>query len=113
LDFGINEWDFWNMTYGEVERAIESKRRVQEREAKEKASYDYVLGNLIGISVARVYNEDTKYPEIYDVYPNLFDKEKIEAERYQRTMELSAQRFMTFAKSFNDKFAEKEGKDKE
>lgn len=101
------------MTYGEVERAIESKRRVQEREAKEKASYDYVLGNLIGISVARVYNEDTKYPEIYDVYPNLFDKEKIEAERYQRTMELSAQRFMTFAKSFNDKFAEKEGKDKE
>lgn len=101
------------MTYGEVERAIESKRRVQEREAKEKASYDYILGNLIGISVARVYNEDTKYPEIYDVYPNLFDKEKIEAERYQRTMELSAQRFMTFAKSFNDKFAEKEGKDKE
>lgn len=100
------------MTYGEVERAIASKRRIQEREAKERASYDYLLGNLIGISVSRVFNGDNKYPEIYEVYPSLFDKEQIEAEKQKRTMELSAQRFMTFAESFNEKFAKKEGKDK-
>lgn len=33
LDYGITEFDFWNMTLAELERAIESKRRVKKIEA--------------------------------------------------------------------------------
>ena len=113
LDFGLTEHEFWNMTLAEFDRYISSKRRVQEREAKERASFDYILGDLIGRSIARVYNSSNTYPEIYDAYPAFFEKESIEEQRQERLNELSAQRFMAFAESFNKKFAEKEGKDNE
>lgn len=109
---GITEYDFWNMTYAELERALDSKRRVRERESQERATYDYILANLIGHSVSRVFNSDNKYPEIYEAYPTIFEKDAIEAKKQERTMELSAQRFMAFAESFNEKIAKKEAKDK-
>ena len=101
------------MTLAEFDRFVSSRRRVQEREAKEKATYDYILGDLIGRSIARVFDSSNKYPEIYDAYPAFFDKEVIEEQRQEKVQELSAQRFMAFAESFNKKFAEKEGKDNE
>lgn len=113
LDFGLTEHDFWNMTLAEFDRFVSSKRRIQEREAKERASFDYILGDLIGRSLARVYNSSNTYPEIYEAYPAFFEKEKIEEQRQERQDELSAQRFMAFAESFNKKIAEKEGNDNE
>lgn len=113
LDFGLTEHEFWNMTFAEFDRFVDSRRRVQEREAKEKASFDYILGDLIGRSIARVFDSSNKYPEVYEAYPAFFDKEKIEEQKEERQQELSAQRFMAFAESFNKKFADKEGKDNE
>lgn len=110
LDVGMSEHEFWNMTLAEIDRYIESKKRVMKIEAQEKATYDYILGDLIGRSIARVYSSSAKYPEIYDVYPTVFDKEKIEEAKRERTMELSALRFKQFAESFNKQFAEKEAK---
>ena len=101
------------MTFAEFDRYVESRKRVQEREARERATYDYILGDLIGRSLSRVYHSSNKYPEIYDAYPTIFDREDIEEKREERAQELSAQRFMAFAESFNKKFAEKEGKDNE
>lgn len=98
------------MTLAELERYIDSKKRVMKVEAQERATYDYILGDLIGRSIARVYSSSAKYPEIYDVYPTVFDKEKIEDAKRERTMELSALRFKQFAESFNKQFAEKEAK---
>lgn len=111
LDLGLTEQEFWEMTLAEFDRVVASRRRVQEREAKEKATYDYILGDLIGRSIARVFDSNNRYPEIYEAYPAFFDKEKIEEQRQEKQQELSAQRFMAFAESFNKKFAEKEGKD--
>lgn len=48
LDEGIKEQEFWNMTLAEVIRAVESNRRVYKQKAQEKASYDYILADLIG-----------------------------------------------------------------
>lgn len=110
LDLGLSEHEFWNMTLAELERYIDSKKRVMKVEAQERATYDYILGDLIGRSIARVYSSSAKYPEIYDVYPTVFDKEKIEDAKRERTMELSALRFKQFAESFNKQFAEKEAK---
>ena len=99
------------MTLAEFNRLIESKQRVQKVEAQEKATYDYILADLVGRSLARAFSNSAKYPEIYDAYPSLFDRNAIEDSREQRRMELSAKRFEKFAESFNKKFKGKEDTD--
>lgn len=104
LDYGITEYDFWNMTIAEIERAINSKRRVKKIEAQEKASFDYILADLIGKSVSRIYSSSNKIPKIDEVYPSLFNTEKIEEQRAVKKDELSALRFRQFANAHNKKF---------
>lgn len=104
LDFGITEFEFWEMTLAELERAIESKRRVKKIEAQEKASFDYILADLIGRSVGRIYSSSTKIPEISEVYPSLFDSKDIEEKKQEQKAELSVLRFKQFANSYNNKF---------
>ena len=106
LDYGISEYDFWHMTLAELDRAIASKKRIQKQKAQEKASMDYILADLIGRSVSRVYNSSNKMPEISAVYPTLFDSKDIEQKKAETKMELSALRFKQFAQSFNDKYRE-------
>lgn len=94
------------MTIGEVERAIKSKRKLQKAKAQEQATYDYILAELIGRSVARIYNSSNKMPEIAEVYPNLFDSAEIEERKQAKKAELSALRFKQFANSYNQRFKE-------
>lgn len=104
LDIGIKENEFWNMTYAEIDRAIESYKRVKERNDREKASYDYILADLIGRSISRVYNSSNKMPAISEAYPNLFSSEEEQAAIQQKKQELSVVRFQAFAHSFNKRF---------
>ena len=92
------------MTLAEIRRAIESKKRVMKREEQEKASFDYILADLIGKSVARIYSSSNKFPDISEVYPTLFDKQKIQEEKQDIKAELSALRFKQFAQAYNQKF---------
>lgn len=92
------------MTLAELERAIDSKRRIQKQQAQEKASYDYILADLIGRSVARIYNDNNTMPEIATVYPTLFDTKAIEEKKAEKQAEISALRFKQFATSYNKKF---------
>ncbi len=103
---GISEYDFWNMTYAELDRALASKKRVLKAQAQEKASLDYILADLIGRSVGRIYSSSTKIPDIASVYPSLFDGEEIKAKQAERNLELSALRFRKFADSYNKKYTE-------
>lgn len=106
LDAGISEFDFWNMTFAEIERKIESYNRTYSAKQKEQATFDYVLADLIGRSVARVYNSANKMPALYEAYPSLFNKEA-EEERIQIEKDkLSAARFRQFAQFMNKKFEE-------
>lgn len=103
LDYGIDEINYWNMTLAEVIRAIESKKRQQKLQAQERASYDYILADLIGRSVSRIYSNSTRLPQIYEVYPTLFDGVEMEEQKQQKQMEISAIRFKLFAQSYNKK----------
>ena len=111
LDYGITEYDFWDMTLGELTRAIESKKRIQKTEAQERASFDYILADLIGRSVARIYHSSNKVPDIAEVYPSLFNSREIEEQKATNKAELSALRFKQFADSYNKKFKEVANKD--
>lgn len=92
------------MTPAEVTRAINSRKRVMKVEAQERATYDYILADLVGKSIARIYSSSATYPDLASVYPSLFDSPEIEQKRQEKKNELSALRFKQFAQSYNDKF---------
>lgn len=113
LDCGISEFDFWNMTFAEINRAIESHNRLHIIEEKRKATCDYILADLIGRSVSRIYNSANKLPALYEAYPSLFEKE-VEEERIQKQKDaMSAARFRQFAQLTNKRFKEGELKNNE
>lgn len=88
------------MTIAEVIRAVEAKQKVEKLDLKQKAIYDYKLANLIAIGFSG------KLPDIWEMYPTLFDSEEEIQKREQKQAELSALRFINFAESFNKRFTE-------
>jgi hypothetical protein len=106
LDYGISEFDFWNMTLREIERAVKSRERVRKIETQERATYDYIHATLIirGIGIALGSKEE--YPTIEQTYPGIFEDlaETKKDELQEKKDELSALRFRQFAQSYNSKF---------
>lgn len=92
------------MTISELNRALQSFARVEQRKAKEKAIFDYNLADLIARSMGRLYSSSATMPPIEEVYPTLFDSKEIQEQRAEQQAEKSAIRFMQFAQSFNQKF---------
>ena len=99
------------MTLAELIRAINSKIRVKKRQDQEKASFDYILADLIGRSIARLYSSSAKYPEITEVYSTLFDSQELQEKKQAQLEELSALRFKQFAQAYNKKFNKEVGKE--
>ena len=91
------------MTIAEIERAVESKKRVKKIQDQEKAAFDYALADMIGRSIARIYSSSAKMPELYEVYPSLFDSENIQEQKQAQQAELYALRFKQFAQNYNNK----------
>lgn len=89
------------MTLAELQRKFESYKRVKETQEKEKATFDYILADLIGLSIGRLYSKNNKYPKIDEVYTSLFPH-NIEEEQKKKDA-LSIERFKQFANSFNKK----------
>ena len=106
LDYGITEVDFWNMTMAELQRAIDSKVRVKKIEAQEKASYDYILAQVIARDIWSYYSESLTQPTISEVYPSLFESDAKREAMREKKAELSALRFKLFAESYNKKYTE-------
>lgn len=94
------------MTIAELMRAIESKKRINEHDFKQRAIFDYNLAELIGRSVARCFSSQNTMPQLYELYPALFDSEDAQEKQQQKRDELSALRFRQFAQSFNKKYTE-------
>lgn len=103
MDYGIAERDYWEMSISELVRLVASRKRVIELEAKEKATFDYILADLIGRSVARVNSSANRYPNIAEAYPSLFNTQEAAEEMQAKKDELSALRFKQFAQSYTNK----------
>ena len=99
------------MTLNEIRRAIESKQRIEHRRQQERASFDYILADLIGRSVARAFSSSNKMPDISTVYPALFNNEEIQEKKQEEKNKLSALRFKQFAQAYNKKFNKEVGKE--
>lgn len=92
------------MTYAELERYAASRRRVEMENQRKQASFDYILADLVGRSISRVYNSSNKMPTLSEAYPSLFDSVAEQEAIQKKKDELSALRFKQFAKSFNKQF---------
>lgn len=94
------------MTLAEVNRHIKSCNRLQKAKLKERATMDWLLADLIGRSVSRIYSSSAKMPDVIEAYPEIFkeDTEAIQEERERKQDELSVLRFKQFAQSFNKRF---------
>ena len=104
LDLGISEHDFWNMTIAELDRLSDSKLRQEKMEAKKRATFDYILAQMMSRAFSCSMSSEATFPAIEEVYPSLFlDEEKIQ-EKHEQKQSLSALRFIQFAESFNRKF---------
>lgn len=99
----MSEASFWDMSIAELDRYFESRVRVEKREAQNKAYFDYILADLVGRSVARVYSKQAELPELYEIYPTLFDSQEAEQRKQEKLAELSALRFKQFANFHNKK----------
>ena len=102
LEAGITEEFFWKSTYGEMLRYMKAYSNILLRERQDKASFDYQLSNLIGISVSRLFSSDSKFPEIYDVYPTIFDPPSDEDIAMNEAMKMKA-RMIEYTEQHNAK----------
>lgn len=91
------------MTKAEVERYLQGAVW----RMKQKAQFDYSLAELIGVSVARIMDSGCKFPDIYDVYPHLFEEEKQEEAQIDAVTTNSMNNFMAFAMAHNAKMKNK------
>ena len=98
------------MTISEITRMAKSKQRTTITASKERAMFDYLLADLIGKSVSRIYSNSARMPELYEVYPSLFEQEDIEEKKQEQRDTLSALRFKQFAQSHNKRFKKEEAK---
>lgn len=99
INVGLNEFDFWEMTVAEIERYLEGALwRI-----KTKAQFDYSLANLFGASISRLLDSNAEFPPIYQVYPHLFEEEKVEEEKQDIAITNSMNNFLAFAMAHNSK----------
>ena len=103
INFGLEESKFWDMTVAELQRYIDGAMW----RLKQRASFDYTLANLIGISNARLLSSDVDYPSLENAYSTLFADEISKAEADRKAEEIAIQnstnRFLEFAKKHNTK----------
>lgn len=102
LEAGITEEFFWKSTYGEMLRYMKAYSNRLLRERQDQASFDYQLSDLIGISVSRLFSSDSKFPEIYDVYPSIFEPPSEEEKAMLKAMEMKA-RMIEYTEHHNAK----------
>ena len=88
LEAGLDEDDFWEMTYKEISNYIVAFRKRKETEFKNALIINHALGDLIGISVGRLFSKDANYPSVIELYPNVFVEEQEELKE-QKQKELN------------------------
>lgn len=93
------------MTFAEVRRQVESVKRVQKIQNQERAVFDYILANMIGISNNRNHSESFTMPTIEEFYPVIFEAlaERKEEEKQEKIEDVSTARFLQFAQAHNAK----------
>lgn len=88
------------MSYGEIIIYINAFNERKEIELKQTASNVYILADLIGSSVSRLFGKGNKMPEIKKVYPSLFQTKQDNEPEDWRIMK---EKLLDFTEHHNNK----------
>lgn len=81
IECEMDEDKFWNSTYGEVIRYIEAYSNKIKNDIKMSLRASHFTADLVGISVARLLDSEVKFPDITEMYPELYAEEIKELEK--------------------------------
>ena len=99
LQCGISIFDFYDMTFAEVQAVINAYFTKQKRELQQQASMVYAGASLTAMFVSKLISDKAKILTLYDAFPDLFKEEIKEAEK--RAQEEEKQRFLQFVARHN------------
>lgn len=74
LKCGINTFDFWDYTYGEIIELIKLHKENEEEKSKEQLVNNYQIALLTSVFTNRA-NNGKQPPTLHEVFPNVFDEE--------------------------------------
>lgn len=103
VNIGLDEEKFWTMTIPEVNRAIAAWGWRENRNHIFMTSLCYKLPSLISVAIW----EPKNYPEIYEVFPDLYNKEEIEEQKRKQQIQKDMDVFKAWAESFNKRQEER------
>lgn len=109
---GLDYERYWEYTYGEIIGYIKAYNKRKQDDMKTQATFCHAQANLIGMSVARLMDDKSKYPSLYESFPGLFKEEAAREEelRKEREWQLYKARIMEYSIANNSKRARmKEG----
>lgn len=90
------------MSLDEIRRYKESYTRRYQREHKKNINYMYILADLIGMSNSRIHIKNARYPQIHELFPNLFKEEDTIDEELEEKKAVAW--IYQFANSYNRRF---------
>ena len=106
LEAGMDENEFWDSTYREVLNYMRAYRERRELEFRDTITTNHILGDLIGISVSRLFSKDAKYPSVLEMFPKLFGEEGEKLVKEQKEKELNERikaNMLAFGAAFSSK----------
>lgn len=114
IECGMDEDKFWSSTYGEVIRYIIAYTNKLKTDIKMSLRSAHLTADLVGASVARLFDSEIKFPDITEMYPSLFEEEIQELEKQKEIERLNTlkENFANFAKAFSEKAREEENRKK-
>lgn len=89
------------MTIAEINLYIETENIKRKEEEKRNALLIYNHAYLVGIAVSAFnpISDGVKYPQIYEVFPEIFEREKPQ----QQDWRIAKERLLKFADAHNQK----------
>lgn len=93
------------MTINEIAREINANQKRLKQEMQFQAQLAYLQPQLTAMLIGSMFSKNggNKYPELYELFPQLFDEEIIEEKKQKMMTEKSVANFMNFAMAFNKK----------
>lgn len=109
LEVGENPLLFWDLSIPEVQDVIIAYKKRKVEDIKWQATLTKVLADQIGERIGMIIHgsENTEIAPIWEFFPSLFEKEKKEAEKRSREMQLSKYKsdWLAYAKRHNERRA--------
>lgn len=96
------------MDPGEAVRAMKAAVEKLRTEMRWQAELVYKAGILVNIAVNRQLGGRQKWPEIEEVFPGLYDAEKLKEERELKKAQSWGERFKAMAEMWNQELENKQ-----